>query len=730
MKKKICVALLSMSTLLDTTTLLAADQENFPGGGVVVSAPSSVRHMPKRATLSAIPSQYVSRINTGGLMEDAQYDHFIVYYRDSAEQNNAIQSVAATNNARVSHSKNVAVQETGVIAVGGRVIKTSKAMNASEAQAFMLEYLQSDDVEFIEPNAIMLPTLAPNDPGYGKQWYLNDVKAGISAESAWDKATGNGVVVAVIDTGITSHSDLNGQILPGYNFIKDPLYDRNRNGRSADATDPGDWRQEGDPCAEQLGVSYSTWHGTHVSGILAAATNNGVGIAGTAFNSKILPVRVLGRCGGFTSDIAEAIVWASGGHVEGVPGNPNPAKVINLSLGGYGACSMAYRRALAIARTNGAIVVAAAGNGDEEGNGIDVSGFEPSNCPGVIAVGSSDKTRNRSRFSNYGSLITVMAPGSGDEWIAETNILSTFNIGDTVPEDEAYAYLSGTSMAAPQVSGVIALLLEKQPNLTFDQVRHYITSTATSMEPECAGGCGAGLINADAALSALMATPPVQPYVIPIEPNQSVPNLSSKLGDGDGNTWYKLTLPVGAKAFKIAAQGGTGSPVLNVTTDHPDVGIGARVKPICDGIRICQLAFPALAEERTLYINVGTRSFYGNTTLATHVTPAPIPLDLGWSMRGITEDWSDQQAYSFTTPHMGYVTITAEGGTGGAAIFTVNGTPDPSNASACGVVRPYISRTTCSTRVYPGMPLYIYLKPFGSSGQVRNKVLSVQLRRW
>ncbi|SAL79394.1 serine metalloprotease [Caballeronia peredens] len=358
----------------------------------------------------------------------------------------------------------------------------------------MVEYLKSADVEYIEPDLIVHPTLVPNDARYGEQWGMSGGAAGISLPDAWDKSTGKGVVVAVVDTGITAHSDLNTQVLPGYNFIADARFDRNRNGRSSDASDPGDWLQVGDSCPASGGPYYehnSTWHGTHVAGIIAANTNNGVGVAGTAFNSKILPVRALGRCGGFTSDINDAIVWASGGSVPGIPDNPNPAKVINLSVSGNGQCSKTSQDAIDIARSRGAIVVHAAGNLN-----VDAAQTYPSPaCQGIIVVGATNSSADRAWFSNYGSLVDVMAPGD--------NILSTSNTGPKGPEGEGYVYMSGTSQATPHVAGVVALMLGQQPDLTLDQIKGYIKSTTKPMVDRCPEGCGAGLINANKALQIL-----------------------------------------------------------------------------------------------------------------------------------------------------------------------------------------------------------------------------------
>jgi serine protease len=467
----------------------------LPSASTKVLTESSLPKATAKRAVNEIPSEYASRTSTSDIVEDGQYDQFIVYYRKSTLLKGANDSAAATsNNARVASSRNIAIAERRTTATNGHVIQTSRGMSASEAQAFMVEYLKSQDVEYIEPDVIVHPALMPNDELYSQQWGMSGGTAGISLANAWDKATGKGVVVAVVDTGITTHSDLAGQVLPGYNFVANATFDRNRTGRSPDASDPGDWLQGGDSCPASGGPYYvhnSTWHGTHVAGIIAAKTNNGIGVAGSAFNSKILPVRALGRCGGFTSDINDAIVWASGGPVPGVPNNPNPAKVINLSLSGNGQCSKTNQDAIDIARGNGAIIVQAAGN-----QNLDASQtYTTPACEGVIVVGATNSSGNRASFSNYGSLVNIMAPGD--------TILSTFNAGFKDPGAESYGYMSGTSQATPHAAGAVALMLEQQPTLTVEQIKNYLSSTATSMNDRCPEGCGAGLVNADKALARL-----------------------------------------------------------------------------------------------------------------------------------------------------------------------------------------------------------------------------------
>src|SRR5690606_25372148 len=198
-----------------------------------------------------------------------------------------------------------------------------------------------------------------------------------------DVTDGSGVVVAVLDTGITNHSDLNANILPGYDFISDTTVAGDGNGRDSNPADPGDYS----------GGSNSSWHGTHVTGTIAAVTNNNSGVAGVAPKAKVVPVRVLGRGGGYLSDIADGLIWASGGSVSGVPSNPYPAEVINMSLGGSGSCSSTYQNAINSAVGRGTTVVVAAGNSN-----ADTVNYNPGNCNNVIAVASTTRSGARSSF--------------------------------------------------------------------------------------------------------------------------------------------------------------------------------------------------------------------------------------------------------------------------------------------------------------------------------------------
>lgn len=360
--------------------------------------------------------------------------------------------------------------------------------------------MESEDpeIEYVEPDRVMRIQLVPNDPFYLSQWHYYEAAGGLTLPAAWDQATGTGVTVAVIDTGYRPHVDLTGKFIGGYDMIGDTDVANDGGGRDSNASDPGDAVAAGE-CGYSHPAYTSSWHGTHVSGTIAANTNNGTGVAGVAFGAKILPIRVLGKCGGYTSDIADGITWASGGAVTGLPANPNPARVLNLSLGGGGACDSTLQGAVNGARGRGAVIVVAAGNSN-----ANAGNFSPANCSGVITVAAVNRSGGRSYYSNYGAVVDVAAPGGDTRFDAADGILSTLNNGATTPGADIYAYYQGTSMAAPHVAGVVALMLSKNPALTPDQVESLLKSSARAFPAACSQ-CGSGIVNATAAVAAAAA---------------------------------------------------------------------------------------------------------------------------------------------------------------------------------------------------------------------------------
>ncbi len=456
------------------------------------------------ASLYALPAM-AGRVDTSGLQQEEPggFDRFIVKYRDgSAESADASQlqrslSTAASTGVAKRGGRALGLQKLRRLAAGGaEVVRADRKLDRVEAESLMRQLAADPNVEYVEVDQRMYPVLTPNDTRFSEQWGFGTTAAGINVRPAWDKSTGAGVVVAVIDTGITNHADLNANILPGYDFISDTFVSRDGNGRDSNPNDEGDWNPVAGECYSGSPVTNSSWHGTHVAGTVAAVTNNSTGVAGTAFGAKVVPVRVLGRCGGLTSDIADAITWASGGTVSGIPANANPAEVINMSLGGGGSCSTTYQNAINGAVNRGTTVVVAAGNSN-----ANVSTAVPANCPNVIAVAATTSAGSRASFSNYGTGIDISAPGA--------SILSTLNTGTTTPGSASYASYNGTSMAAPHVAGVVALMQAAAPSpLTPAQVESILKSTARPLPGTCSGGCGAGIANADGAVvSAQGGTP-------------------------------------------------------------------------------------------------------------------------------------------------------------------------------------------------------------------------------
>ena len=397
-----------------------------------------------------------------------------------------VQSIDELLNIKTSYVRSTALDAS--------VVTTSAALTPAQAQQYMNALSANSKVASVSPDmrryATVDNTSAPvkiNDPKMNRMWSLTGEK-GISALEAWGTTRGQGVTVAVLDSGITAHPDLDANVLPGYDFIAESAFSNDGNGRDSDPTDAGNWTVD-DQCFTGSKATPSDWHGTHVAGTIAAIANNNEGIAGVAPEAKIVPVRVLGACGGFDSDITDGIIWAAGGSVRGVPANQHPAQVINMSIGSEGTCTTPYRQAIAQANKRGSIVVVAAGN-----NNFDASKSSPSNCEDVVTVGATDKNGKRSYFSNYGSRVDVSAPG-GDRRYWGGGILSTLNAGKTAPGKADYAEYQGTSMAAPHVAGIVALMKAVDPKLTYAQAKKVLQSTSQSVECD-QSACGSGIVNA------------------------------------------------------------------------------------------------------------------------------------------------------------------------------------------------------------------------------------------
>ena len=333
-------------------------------------------------------------------------------------------------------------------------------------------------------SAVPISNFVPNDARYNEQWYM-DGDYGVNATEAWQHTIGSSeIIVGVIDTGITFHEDLQQNLVSGYDFISQSLNARDGGGRDSDPTDMGDWN----------GTSSSSWHGTHVTGIIGAVGGNSIGITGIAPGVRIQPLRVLGANGGLTSDLVAAITWGSGGNVPGIASNSKPSSVLNLSLGGDGFCSLAEQDAISAAVLRGTTIVVAAGNEDQN-----AMYSTPGNCSGVITVAASNADGEITDYSNYGSVVEIMAPG-GQRGI-DSGIISTLNSGVTAPASSSYGNYEGTSMAAPIVAGIVALIKSVNKSFSPAQISEIISNSYLP-DTQCSSSyaCGPGIIDAGEAV--------------------------------------------------------------------------------------------------------------------------------------------------------------------------------------------------------------------------------------
>ncbi|WP_407468667.1 S8 family peptidase [Xanthomonas campestris pv. raphani] len=552
--------------------------------------------------LLAMPA-FAGEVYLDGLATAQTHQKFIVTYKDGST---ALASPSAlTTSLRTAAravpakaGKALGLNSVRRLALGPELVRADRALDRAEAETLMRQLAADPNVQSVEVDQILHATLTPNDTRLSEQWAFGTTNAGLNIRPAWDKATGSGTVVAVIDTGITSHADLNANILAGYDFISDATTARDGNGRDSNAADEGDWYAANE-CGAGIPAASSSWHGTHVAGTVAAVTNNTTGVAGTAYGAKVVPVRVLGKCGGSLSDIAEAIVWASGGTVSGIPANANPAEVINMSLGGGGSCSTTMQNAINGAVSRGTTVVVAAGN-----DASNVSGSLPANCANVIAVAATTSAGAKASYSNFGTGIDVSAPGSA--------ILSTLNSGTTTPGSASYASYNGTSMASPHVAGVVALVQSVAPTaLTPAAVETLLKNTARALPGACSGGCGAGIVNADAAVTAAI-------------------NGGSGGGGGGGNTLtngtpvtglgaatgaelnYTITVPAGSGTLTVTTSGGSGDADLYVRAGSAPTDSAYTCRPYRSGnAETCTITAPS----GTYYVRLKAYSTFSGVTL-------------------------------------------------------------------------------------------------------------------
>lgn len=476
---------------------------------------------------------------------------------------------------------------------GAHVVTLPKVMTFDDAQTVAQRMEASGEFEYVSPDRIMRPMALATDPLFGQQWNLMPPSAsapgGANVTAAWDTTSGvNTIGVGIVDTGIRAdHADFVGlNFGTGRNFVSssamtgssDPKTGNtipsgfvnngaNNTLTNTDPSDPGDWVSSTDatsyPTFCGSSASNSSWHGTFVAGQIGAQRNS-IGIAGIAPGVRVQMARALGKCGGATSDIMDAVTWLSGGSVPGVTNNPTPVKVINMSLGGSGSCSMLEQTRITAARALGVTIVAATGN---EAGPVDA----PANCTGTIAVTAHSLEGDNAFYANVGAQTTISAPGGGSGTVipgSGSKIVSLSNSGTTgpvaSPTGDAYARDIGTSMATPHVAATAALMLSVQPALTPDNITAIIKQSARPFVAGTycathAGVCGAGTLDAGAAITQTQGSPTVHAAA-------SAPSVTA-------NTAVTLTSVGGAgynKTTSSSVWAQTAGTPVTLTTSGPD----------------------------------------------------------------------------------------------------------------------------------------------------------------
>lgn len=591
---------------------------------------------PRRAPASAA---------TAAVVADANEARVIVKYRSGSAL--ALDAAGRPQHAgRLGRQLALPLEDRHVL---GRRTQSLRGRGLSSA-ALAARLAALPEVEWAVPvGRKTIQAMLPSDPYYADgqttitpaagQWYLrapsSTLVSAINAEGAWPITEGSAsITVAVLDTGMRfDHPDfvMNGgasKLWPGYDFVSRNSAANDGGGRDNDASDPGDWRVDGDTCYDQRGDPYnnSSWHGTQVAGLIGAATDNGIGMASVGRNVMVLPVRVLGKCGGFDDDIIAGMRWAAGlanttacsaagtAATRAENCNPRPARVVNLSLGSSGTCSSSYRDAVAELTAVGVVVVAAAGNGDSRvvnsaGRAVD----EPANCPGAIAVSGVRHAGTKVGYSNLGPEIAVAAPAGNCVTLTAGTcvypLLTTLNAGTTAPGLNTYSSSAettlGTSFASPLVAGAVGLMLSVDPKLTPAQIKATLQATARPFpgtgaqddtavacrapgafdQIECycnTSTCGAGLLDAGAAVTSVQLATLVP--VVLISASSTAPVVGSSVSlSGTGTTAsagrtitsyrWSLSSGVGLASFTGATDGssatlatsGVGQVVVQLT---------------------------------------------------------------------------------------------------------------------------------------------------------------------
>ena len=514
------------------------------------------------ACLAALPSAFAgARAARAPNAEDVGPAQVIVKYRsDSALAQAQIQSATAGARNQPRHAAALG-QRLGLALQDGRVLGAhtqSLRGQGVSSSALAAKLRQQADVEWAVVDERRYLSAAPNDPYYGPnqttitpavgQWYLrapdSTAPAAINAAGGWDISNGSpSITVAVLDTGVRfdhpdfSKADGTSKLYSGYDFVSNVTSAGDGNGADADASDPGDWTTAS-TCGAGGSAANSSWHGTQTAGIVGAATDNSIGMASVGRNVMVLPLRVLGKCGGSDSDIIAAMYWAAGLSTDAsLPTNIHPAKVISMSLGKSGACPQSYFAVFNALANAGVTVVIAAGN--NEGLAVEA----PANCGGAVAVGAIRHIGTKVGFSAVGTEVAISAPGGNCVNLTGAclyPILTTTNAGTTTPSTNTYSDSTapslGTSFSTPLVAGALALMLSVDPTLKPAALLAKLRSSArafptsgsgaaivacrapsATVQDECyctTSTCGAGMLDVAAAVAAAVPSSVAPPTAV------------------------------------------------------------------------------------------------------------------------------------------------------------------------------------------------------------------------
>ncbi len=493
----------------------------------ILSAAGVSGPIPPQPVVAASATPYIGKVKPAGVSSvTADVTGLIIRFRSDEVKllSRANQPPPQTLTDEVARLAGTGLTFRRAMSMDSYVFRFASPLSWSNAQSAIDRIKASPNVEAVDADARSDHSMTPNDTYAISQWNLQKPTAYAGSANlgpAWDMTRGSSnTIVAVVDTGVRPHPEFSARLLPGHDFVSDPLSANDGGGRDVEASDPGDWHAAGE-CGAGGTAGNSSWHGTHVTGIIAATGNNSAGIAGVNWNTRILPVRVLGKCGGSLSDIIDGMVWAAGLSVPGVPDNPFPAKVINMSLGGPNPSGCLpdsqYQVAINRIKSRGALIVVAAGNDDTE-----AAIFVPASCSGVMTVAAVGPYGGRASYSNYSTRgsVDISAPGGDSALFGEgAGIASTFNSGQTAPGNSNYGYKDGTSMAAPHVAGIATLAIGLDPAISPELLQLSLILSARSFPTNSVCTtyyplCGLGIVDAVGTLNVVNA---FKPYLLVYE---------------------------------------------------------------------------------------------------------------------------------------------------------------------------------------------------------------------